>query len=73
MVIFETGFRYFTVLHRFADGAARIVVMFTVAVFASAYIVMEFDKSVKDLFRLEMPETKFTHTRESITSPPCGK
>ncbi len=31
------------------------------------------DKALSDLFRLQVPETKLTHTGESITSPPCGK
>lgn len=35
--------------------------MLAVAVFAMAQIVMKFDKAMRDLFRLQMPQSKLTH------------
>ncbi len=73
VIIFETAFSNFAFIDRFADGATRVRVMFAIPVFALAQIVMEFDKTVEDLFRFKMPEAKFANAGESITSPPCGK
>ena len=37
--------------------------MLAVAVFAMAQVVMKFDKAMRDLFRLQMPQSELTYAR----------
>jgi hypothetical protein len=73
VIIFKPGFGYGPFFYSLTDSAAWIGIMLAVAVFAMAQVVMKFDKAMRDLFRLQMPQSELTYARESITSPPCGK
>ncbi len=63
MIIFEAALRDFAVLYRFADCTTGIGIVLAVAIFAVTEIIMEFDKTVGNLFRFEMPEAKLAHAR----------
>ena len=63
MIIFKPGFGYGPFFYSLTDSAAWIGIMLAVAVFAMAQVVMKFDKAMRDLFRLQMPQSKLTYTR----------
>ncbi len=63
MIIFKPSFGYGPFFYSLTDSAAWIGIMLAVAVFAVAQVVMEFDKALRDLFRLQMPQPELTNAR----------
>ena len=63
MIIFKPGFGYGPFFYSLTDSAAWIGIMLAVAVFAMAQVVMKFDKAMRDLFRLQMPQSELTYAR----------
>ncbi len=63
VVVVETLWRYLPAFQRSANSAARVGIVFAVAEFATAQIVTEFDKTARDLLRLQMPQAELTYAR----------